>query len=386
MNRTTCALVAGAISSLIPLGACGSLDGAATRPTPNATAASPTVAGTSATRPTASGSSTMSMGEGHTPIPAYTNPVSAAQIYQMGRKAVFVVQGKRPDGSYVWGTAFIHDLDEKAGITTAHVVDGIGDLQAVFFDGTEQPVGVVGSDPCTDVAVVRVGGDFPKGSVRLPVGDSETLAPGDEVTAIGYPVNGQAQAAPATGIVQDLDVRVTVDPSLPEYVGAIQHGATLQPGDSGGPLLDNRGNVVGINTLSGPADTRGHYYSIPIDAAHHETDKLMTGENANNIGLTLTPHVTNRPRADVERALRQAGYAGGMFVESTEPGGPVDGLVQVGDLVAKLNNTPVNTQQDVCEVIESASPGRVITADGIHVFSRPSYGKFHVQWRVPGSQ
>lgn len=386
MNRTTFAFVAAAISSLVPLGACGSLDRAATHRTPDDTAASATVAGTSATKPTSSSSPTMSMGEDHTPIPAYTNPVSAAQIYQMSRKAVFVVQGRLPDGSYGWGTAFIHDLGEKAAITNAHVVDGVEDLQAVFFDGTEQPVDVVGSDPCTDLAVLRVGGDFPKGSVRLPLGDSDTLAPGDEVTAVGYPVNGQAQAAPATGVVQDLAVRVTVDPSLPEYVGAIQHGATLQPGNSGGPLLDNRGNVVGINTMSGPANKRGHYYAIPINAAHHETDKLMTGESVNTFGLTLAPHVTNRPRADVERALRQAGYDGGMFVESTEPGGPVYGRVQVGDLVEKLNDTPVNTQQDVCEVAESASPGHVMTAEGIHVFSKPSYREFHVQWRVPPSQ
>ncbi len=326
----------------------------------------------------------MSMEE-HAPIPANTKPVSAAQIYQMSRKAVFLVQGKLPDGSYTWGTAFIHDLDGHLAITNAHVVDGVEDLQAVFFDGTEQPADVVGSDPCTDLAVVRVSADFPKGSVRLPLGDSDTLAPGDEVTAIGYPVNGQAQAVPATGIVQDLDVRVTVAPSLPEYGDAIQHGATLQPGSSGGPLLDNRGNVVGINSLSGPPDTKGHYYSIPIDAAHHETDKLMTGENVNSFGWTLAPHVANRPRADVERALREAGYGGGMFVASTESGAPVDGRVQVGDLVSKLNNTPVNSQEDVCEVVESAVPGRVITADGIHVFSKPSYGRFHVQWRLPGS-
>jgi serine protease Do len=330
----------------------------------------------------------MSMGEEHehTPIPANTTPLSAAQVYQMSRKAVFSLQGKLPDGSYVWGTAFIHDLDRAVAITNAHVVDGIQDLQAVFFDGTQQPADVVGSDPCTDLAVVHVSGDLPKGSVRLPLGDSDTLAPGDEVTAVGYPVNWQAQAVPATGIVQDLNVRVIVDPSLPEYVGAIQHGATLQPGNSGGPLLDDKGNVVGVNSLSGPADTQGHYYAIPIDAAHHETDKLMTGENVNSFGWTLAPHMANRPRADVERALRQAGYEGGMFVESIESGSPVYGRVQVGDLVAKLNSRPVNTQQDVCEVIEDASPGRVMTADGIHVVSKPSYGKFHIQWRLPGSQ
>ena len=386
MNRKSCTLVAAAISSLIPLGACGSLSGDSSENNPSATAASPTVAGTSATRATSSGGATMSMGE-HTPIPANTDPLSPAEIYQKSRKAVFLVYGRQPDGSYTWGTAFIHDLNGEVAITNAHVVDGIQGPNAVFFDGTEQPVVVVGSDPCADLAVIRVSGDLPMGSVRLPLGDSDTLAPGDELTAIGYPVGGQAElggarAVPSTGLVQDLGVRADIDPSLPEYVGAIQHGATLRPGSSGGPLLDNKGNVVGVNSMAGPADPRGHSYSIPINAAHHETDKLMTGQTVNSLGWTLAPHGANRPRADVEGALQEAGYGGGLFVESIQPGGPVDGRLQVGDLVSKLNNTPVNTQQDVCDVVESTSPGRVMTADGIHVFSKPAYRRFHVQWRV----
>lgn len=387
MNRTTCALVAAAISLLIPLGGCGSLSSDTSEDPPSATAVSPTVAGTAATRPTSSGGHTMSTEE-HTPIPANTDPLSAAEIYQKGRKGVFLVNGRLPDGSYTWGTAFIHDLGGGVAITNAHVVDGIQGLQAVFSDGTEQTVDVVGSDPCADLAVIRVGGAFPEGTVRLPLGDSDTLAPGDELTAIGYPVSGQAElggarAVPTTGLVQDLGVRASVDPSLPEYVDAIQHGATLRPGGSGGPLLDNKGNVVGVNSMSGPSDKRGHNYSIPINAAHHETDKLMTGETVNSLGWTLSPHVTNRPRADVESTLQEAGFRGGMFVESIEPGSPVDGRAQVGDLVSKLSNTPVNTQQDVCEVVESTVPGRVMTADGIHVFSKPTYGRFHVQWRMP---
>ena len=389
MNRTTCALVAAAVSSITLLGACGSQSRDRSNTAPSASAGSPTVAGTSATKPTMSGGSTMSMGEEHTPIPANVEPLSAAQIYQTGRKATFLVHGRLPDGSSTWGTAFIHDLVEEVAITNAHVVDGIQGLQAVFFDGTELPAEVLGSDPCTDLAVIHVSGDLPEGSVRLPLGNSDGLAPGDEVTAVGYAGNGQAEfaadAVPTTGLVQDLRVRANIDPSLPEYVDAIQHGATLQPGSSGGPLVDNKGNVVGINSMSGPADTHGHYYAIPINAAHHETDELMTGKDANSLGWTLSPHVANHPRADVERALRQAGYRGGMFVESTEPGGPVDGRVQVGDLVSELNNTPVNTQQDVCDVVESTSPGRVMTAEGIHAFSKPPFGQFHVEWRMPGT-
>ena len=241
----------------------------------------------------------MSMDEDHThtPIPANTDAVSAAEIAKMSRPAVFSTHGQLPDGSAVWGSAFIHDLDAGLAITNAHVVDGVQGLQAVFFDGTEQPLDVVGSDPCTDLAVVHVSGAFPEGSVRLPLGDSDTLAPGDDVTAVGYRVNphsGGTRSVPTNGIVQDLNVTATVDPSLPKYAGAIQHGATLQPASSGGPLLDNRGNVVGVNAMAGPADPRNEYYAIPINTAHPETDQLMTGRDVNSLGWTLTPHVADR--------------------------------------------------------------------------------------------
>jgi len=288
----------------------------------------------------------------------------------------------------VQGTAFIHDIDGQVAITTAHVVAGAQDLKAVFFDGTEQPVEVVGSNDCSDLAVVRVAGRLPEESVRLPLGNSDALAPGDEVTAVGYPDRSRSptsRAVPEPGIVQDLNVSVNTDPSLPEFVGAIKHDAALEPGSSGGPLLDVKGNVVGINSLSDSAGTRGPYYSIPINAAHHETDLLLTGENVNSLGWRLSAHAANRAPTDVERTLRKAGYRGGMFVESIKAGSPVDGRVQVGDLVSKLNNTPVNTRQDVCEVLEQASPGRAVFAEGIHVFSSPRYERFRVQWTSPES-
>jgi serine protease Do len=386
MNRTKCALVATAVSPLLVLCACGSLNRDTTGNPPGA--ASPTVLGTATTQPSSGGSHSMSMDEdhSHTPIPANTDPVSAAEIHKRSRLAVFSTHGQLPDGSGVWGSAFIHDLGAGLAITNAHVVDGMQGLEAVFFDGTEQPLDVVGSDPCTDLAVVHVSGDLPEGSVRLPLGDSDTLAPGDDVTAVGYRVNpqsGSTRSVPTNGIVQDLNVSATVDPSLPELTGAIQHGATLQPASSGGPLLDNKGNVVGVNAMAGPADPRGQYYAIPINTAHPETDQLMTGRDVNNLGWTLTPRVAERAPAEVEETLRRAGYDGGMFVESTEPGSPVDGHVLVGDLVSKLGNTPVNSQQDVCDVLGSSSSGRVMTADGIHVFSKPTYQAFHVQWRMP---
>jgi S1-C subfamily serine protease len=346
------------------------------------------VLGTAATQPSSGGSHSMDMGgeHSHTPIPANTDAVSAAEIYKMSRHAVFATHGLLPDGSVVWGSAFIHDLGAGLAITNAHVVDGVEGLQAVFFDGTEQPVDVVGSDPCADVAVIHVSGDFPEGSVRLPLGDSDALAPGDDVTAVGYRVNpqsGSTRAVPTNGIVQDLNVNAAVDPSLPVLTGAIQHGATVQPPTSGGPLLDNKGNIVGINAMAGPPDPRGRYYAIPISTAHPETDQLMTGKEVNNLGWTLTPRVADRAPAAVEQALVQAGYDAGMFVESIEPGSPVAGQVHVGDLVSKLSNTPVNSEQDVCDVVEASSPGRVMTADGIHVYSKPTYGVFHVQWRMP---
>ena len=231
MNRTTCALVATAISSLVPLSACGSLSRDTTEDTPSPRRRRrPWLA---RRRPDRRRAAVTPCRWGTHADTGEHRPVSAAEIHQMSRKGVFSTHGRLPDGSPMWGTAFIHDLDAELAITNAHVVDGVQGVQAVFFDGTEQPLDVLGSDPCADLAVIRVTGDLPEGSVRLPLGDSDTLAPGDELTAIGYRVSGKPipvvhgpfRRTAGAGPGGDRHV----DPSLPEYTDAIQHSATLRP-------------------------------------------------------------------------------------------------------------------------------------------------------------
>jgi S1-C subfamily serine protease len=259
----------------------------------------------------------------------------------------------------------------------------------------------MGSDPCSDLAVVHFSGPLPAGTVRLPLGDSDHLHPGDTVTALGYPVTASANVylphlIPTTGTIQDPRVRYNDEPDIAAVI-AIQHGATIQHGNSGGPLTDDKGNVIGINTLLGPEGTQSQYYALPIKEAHAETDKLMKGESVNNLGWSLTAHsvhpynsegIYGEKGNEIEQYLKKQGITGGMIVTSVQAGGPVDQKVQQVDLITAISNRSVNSMAQTCDIIESTLPGRdTISVDGIHLDqSQSNYGRtFHVAFKMPGS-
>jgi S1-C subfamily serine protease len=389
-QRVTAAV---AVALLMSVGACSNGD-AQQRAAP-ASSGSPTMG---AEAPASSAPpSGMDMGGDHTPIPPNTQVLDTGQIYSQDRKGVVCIYGRTPFG-LAGGSGFIHDLEAGMAITNAHVVDGLTGVKARFFDGTVLPIHVMGVDPCSDLAVVHFGGELPEGTIRLPLGDSNALRPGDQVTALGYPVSANAsfrhpRLVPTTGTVQAPHVRYDNVADL-NAVTAIEHGATIQHGNSGGPLTDNKGNVVGINTRLGPEDTQGQYYAIPIADAHELSEKLMTGESVNDLGWQLYAHRLHsytefygKAGDAIEQYLKKAHQAGGMIVGAVRAGGPVDRKLQTGDLVTSMSNTSVASMTQVCDIIESTLPGRdVISIDGIHLDpAQKNFGDaFHVQFVMPG--
>ena len=218
------------------------------------------------------------------------------QLYELGEKSVFSIEGRRPDDFIGSGTGFLVDKEGAMGVTNAHVVAGLSAISGRFNTGEKAALHVIASDPCTDLAVVHFSSDLPKHAEALIFGSSADVKPGDSVTVLGYP--GTLTSNPAeqkllisSGLVNATKVPARA-PGLPEYEDTIQHGATVNFGNSGGPLLDHHGRLVGINTLtnfgSQAQPAQGQFYSISSDSAKREiADKLLKGDSPNNMGWSL---------------------------------------------------------------------------------------------------
>ncbi len=231
------------------------------------------------------------------------------------------------------GSAFVYD-PEGLILTNNHVIEGATDIQVTMGNARVLSATVVGRDPPTDVAVLRVDA---KGLPALPIGDSDAARVGDWVIAIGNPF-GLSHTVSA-GIVsakdrtnQDLN-RSGGGLSEEGYYDFLQTDASINPGNSGGPLLDMGGRVVGINTaIRGNANNIG--FAIPINMVKEVLPRLLKDGKIQRsaLGVIVSPVLPD----DVERLKLPA--AGGALVNSVVPGGPADraGLA-VDDVILSFN-------------------------------------------------
>ncbi len=226
------------------------------------------------------------------------------------------VSGRRRVVGEGLGSAFVYDSTGLI-LTNHHVIDGASDIRIVLSSGRELVATLVGSDPPTDIAVLRVPAtDLP----ALALGDSDALRVGDWVVAIGNPFGlshtvsaGIISAKGRTG----RDLEGLGDGS--EYFDFIQTDASINPGNSGGPLIDLSGRVVGINTaVRAQANNIG--FAIPVNMVRELVPLLMSGAKLRRsaLGLRVDP-VTP---AEAER-LKLTG-PGGAVVRAVEPGSAGD--------------------------------------------------------------
>jgi S1-C subfamily serine protease len=240
-------------------------------------------------------------------------------------------------------------------ITAAHVVEGTRHGVASFNDGHETPVSVVGSDPLSDLAVLRAdGGDL----TPATLGDADDLRVGQLVVAIGNP-NGFASSVTA-GVVSGLGRSLPVGArGGPRRVveNVIQTDAALNPGNSGGALVDGAGRVVGINTaLAGI----GLGLAVPINDATRVIISTLIRD-----GRVRRAHlgVAVAPRPLPPRAAERVGRRGGVQIMQVIEGGPADaaGLVR-GDLLVELDGEPVTDASDLQRLMVHERIGRAVPA------------------------
>jgi serine protease Do len=259
--------------------------------------------------------------------------------------------GRRLDGG---GSAVVITPDGFM-LTSAHVVartDGHG--VASFLDGRELEFEVVGSDPLSDLAVLRADG---RDLIPAELGDAERLRVGQLVVAIGNPhgFTGSVTAGVVSALGRSLPTRSGANVRVVDNV--IQTDAALNPGNSGGALADGRGRVVGINTAVAGV---GLGLAVPINAATRRiVASLMTEGRFRRAYLGIA----GGPRPLPPRLARRLGRRGGVEVVQVVEGGPADRAgLRPEDLIVELDGTPIEGMDELQRVVVSEVIGRSVRA------------------------
>src|SRR6266480_1225389 len=240
-------------------------------------------------------------------------------------------------------------------LTSAHVVartEGKG--RASFVDGRELEFEVVGSDPLSDLAVLRVDA---RDLVPAELGDAERLRVGQLVVAIGNPhgFTGSVTAGVVSALGRSLPTRSGANVRIVDNV--IQTDAALNPGNSGGALADGRGRVVGINTAVAGV---GLGLAVPINAATRRIiGALMSEGRFRRAYLGIAGGPRPLPPRLARKLGRTAGVEGGEVVE----GGPADRAgLRPEDLIVELDGTPIEGMDELQRVVVSELIGRAVRA------------------------
>jgi serine protease Do len=267
---------------------------------------------------------------------------------------------QRPREMRGLGSGFI--VDSKGGIvlTNNHVVEGAQEIQVKLFDEREFPAKVVGTDPQTDIAVVRIDA---KDLRSLPLGDSDSMDVGDWVVAIGNPF-GLSHTVSAGIISAKGRTRqdVPLDPS--GYYDFMQTDASINPGNSGGPLLNLRGAVVGINTAIRGGGAQGIGFAIPINMVKQLLPMLLRDGHVTRSALGVRIIDAHELSPDDRQALKLADglRISGAVVEYVSPGGPADrGGLQPGDIIVGFEGQAIDRSAQLQWLASTAGVGRPVT-------------------------
>jgi serine protease Do len=240
-------------------------------------------------------------------------------------------------------------------LTSAHVVTRTeGKGRASFVDGRELEFEVVGSDPLSDLAVLRVDA---RDLVPAELGDAERLRVGQLVVAIGNPhgFTGSVTAGVVSALGRSLPTRSGANVRVVDNV--IQTDAALNPGNSGGALADGRGRVIGINTAVAGV---GLGLAVPINAATRRiVAELMTEGRFRRAYLGIA----GGPRPLPPRLARELGRKSGVEIAQVVEGGPADRAgMRAEDLIVELGGTPIEGMDDLQRVVVSEVIGRAVRA------------------------
>lgn len=258
-------------------------------------------------------------------------------------------------------------LDSKGFfLTNDHLVSGAEHLWVVLSNGRQFEAEVVGSDPSYDLAVIRVQGEQTEVFDTAPVGNSDELMVGEWVVALGNPFGlylEDPRPSVTAGVVSALHRDVKITEGAAVYTDMIQTDASILPGNSGGPLVNANGEVVGMSTFVFTQEGRGSLgmgFAIPINRVLEVAEELIIYGKVRGVWIGISVQQLSPPIAD------QLGvpHRNGLVVWSLERGSPAERAgIQLGDIILGVDGRPVRDAMEAKRSIFGARVGDTIIFD-----------------------
>jgi len=281
-------------------------------------------------------------------------------VYEQVNRAVVNITTKGYQGERILlfevpsegeGSGVVLDRQGRV-LTNSHVVDGARQIQVTLFDGNTYDARLIGQDPTTDVAVLKI--DAPASSLFPAVfGNSTTLKVGQRVFAIGNPFG--LERTLTTGIIASLDRSLPSRRSGRSMKSIIQIDAAINPGNSGGPLLDSHGRLIGMNTAiaSRTGESVGVGFAIPVSTIARIVPQLVRDGRV------------RRPEAGIVRVYQTEQ---GLLIATLAPGGPAERAGLRGPKVVRKRQGPI-----VYQSVDRLAADRIVGVDGKPVKSADDF-------------
>ena len=263
-------------------------------------------------------------------------------------------------------------VDQQGHIfTNNHVIEGAAQngLSVIFSNGNSVPAQLVGADPVTDLAVLKVNGSVP---ATTPLGDSDKLLVGETVVAIGSAL-GDFRNTVTVGVVSGLE-RSLPDANGTDIEPMIQTDAAINHGNSGGPLFDLSGNVIGINTAvirdtSSTGSTTGDVaeglgFAIPINTVKSITSQLISQGKVSRAYLGVYSRPISKQLSAYYGLTDQNGnlLENGALIVQVDPGTPAENAgLQPGDVIVSMNNQTIDDTHPLANLLANLKPGDNVT-------------------------
>ena len=291
--------------------------------------------------------------------------LSLPELYELVEKSIVEVTKTLPpanplgpdqENSTSLGTGFIYN-DTGYIVTNNHVVENAKVLDITFLNGDRYTANITGTDPFSDLAVIKINENVTNLPKSLVIGNSSELKIGDQVVAIGHPFG--LESSMTTGIISQIGRLLSVDEKGFSIPNAIQTDALINPGNSGGPLLNMKGEVIGINTAGIFPGNIG--LAVPSNTVSRIIPILMEGKNYTHpwlgiTGATLTADLANRENLDRTQK--------GILIDTIVKDSPADlaglngsninqyGEKRGGDLIIAVDGKPVIKMEDLISYLD----------------------------------